>query len=176
MSESEEQFVETAVVGQRSHSYGVPHFGRIHASLERFPLSQPPTMPSLSPRTNHPSLRARFHTVLRHAEAAANDVTDSQAPWWPFAFLRPLPEERLSSARVALLAVLQGLPVGLFLIVIDSAARRWAGTHQLTAFLVGVCAAVFLVNRLTLAYFWNRRAERLRALRARRDRWRNSPC
>jgi hypothetical protein len=125
---------------------------------------------SLFPRTKE-ALGLRLAAVISSAEVVANHFTGSEGPWWPFGFLRPSPGERFSSVRVAALAVLQGLPAGLFLILVDGIARRGAGAHRLPVFLVAICAAIFAINRVTLAYFWNRRAERLAKLRERRERW-----
>lgn len=116
-------------------------------------------------------LRRRSAVAFRALEVAAVHLTESEAPWWPFGFLRPRPEERFSTALALVLSFLQGLPVGLFLMLIDGSARRWAGTDRAGAFLLGVCAAVFVVNRTTLAVFWNRRAARLEKLRERRETW-----
>jgi hypothetical protein len=118
------------------------------------------------PRATGP-LRLRLSAVLTDAEDVFNRLTESENQWWPFGFLRPDPDERFSTRRVALLAVLHGLPIGLLLLLVDGAARHAAGRHRLAVFLLTVCIAVFATNRFTLAYFWNRRAERLTRHRAR---------
>jgi hypothetical protein len=115
-------------------------------------------------------LRRRLQATLTDAEDFFNRVTDSDNQWWPFAFLRPDPDERFSTRRVAILAVLQGLPIGLLLILVDGAARHAARHQRLSVFLLTVCVAAFMTNRFTLAYFWNRRAERLTRHRARFER------
>jgi type VI protein secretion system component VasK len=58
------------------------------------------------------------------------------------------------------------------LIAVDGQARRAATEQRLFSFLFIVCATVFLTNRLTLAYFWNRRAARLGRQRERLEAWR----
>jgi hypothetical protein len=126
---------------------------------------------SLPPSDDRP--RSRFHLVVSNVEATANDLTASEGQWWPFGFLRPEPDERYSTWRVAALAVLQGLPAGLFLILVSTAARHGASPSRLALFLVTVCTVLFSINRVTWAYFWNRRAERLAKLRERRERWKN---
>ena len=113
------------------------------------------------------TLRLRLEAVLSDAEDVFNRVSDSENQWWPFGFLRPNPDEQFSTRRVAILAVLHGLPIGILLILVDGAARHAAGHHRLPVFLLTVCVAVFATNRFTLAYFWNRRAERLTRHRAR---------
>jgi hypothetical protein len=118
-------------------------------------------------------LRENFMALLVDAEGVFNQLTDSERQWWPFAFLRPDQDEPLSTLRVAALALLQGLPLGLLLIAIDSQARRAATQERLLGFLCIVCVAVFVTNRFTIAYFWNRRAERLGKHRDRLDAWRS---
>jgi len=112
-----------------------------------------------------------MNAALSDAEDVFNRITDSENQWWPFGFLRPDPDERFSTRRAALLAVLQGLPIGMLLILFDGAARHAAGHDRLPVFLLTVCAAVFATNRFTLAYFWNRRAERLSRHRTRLERF-----
>jgi hypothetical protein len=117
------------------------------------------------------NLRQGMEALLTDAESAFNHLTDSEQQWWPFGFLRPDPEEPLSTLRVALLALLQGVPLGILLIAIDARARHAATGQRLFGFLCIVCAAVFATNRFTLAYFWNRRAERLGKHRDRLETW-----
>lgn len=124
-------------------------------------------------RARRLTLRSRVSDVLNSVEAVFIQAADSKGPWWPFAFLRPEPHTRLSSLRVAALSVLQGLPVGLFLMLFDGAARRTDARQSTVLFLVALCVALFAVNRATLAYFWNRRAAYLSVHRARRDSWLN---
>ncbi|HEX4337296.1 MAG TPA: hypothetical protein VH062_15375 [Polyangiaceae bacterium] len=118
-------------------------------------------------------LRHRIDTGLLDAEVAFNQLTDSERRWSPFAFLHPDPGERFSTLRVAALAALQGLPLGFLLVAIDAHARHAATGQRLATFLAIVCATVFITNRFTLAYFWNRRAGRLAQDRDRFDKWRS---
>jgi hypothetical protein len=114
----------------------------------------------------------RFRSTLADVEAALNQVNDSEREWWPFGFLRPEPEERLSSPRVALLSLLQAVPAVLLVVVLASLTRGPLHRMHLGAFLAVVCASVFAFHRCTFAFFWNRRAERLALLETRRRAWR----
>lgn len=117
------------------------------------------------------NLREGMEAFLVDAEGVFNHVTDSERQWWPFGFLRPEQQEPLSTLRVALLALLQGVPLAFLLVAIDARARHAATGPRLFEFLCIVCAAVFATNRFTLAYFWNRRAERLGKHRDRLEAW-----
>jgi hypothetical protein len=125
-------------------------------------------------RARRLTLRSRISDFMSNVEAVFIQAADSSGPWWPFGFLRPGPHQRLSSARVAVLSTLQGLPVALFLVLLDGAARRAEAQQSAAVFLFAVCVALFAVNRSTLAYFWNRRASYLAVHRARRDSWQNN--
>jgi hypothetical protein len=114
-------------------------------------------------------LRSRMRTQLDEIEETANGVSDADVEWWPFVFLRPRPDEPLSSLRVCVLAVLYGAPASLGMLLLDAAARRHAAPSIQLCFVASVCAAIFIAYRVTFAYFWNRRAARL-ARRAVRDR------
>jgi hypothetical protein len=118
---------------------------------------------------NGSELRARFEKTLNDIEMVLNHSADTEAQWWPFGFMRPRPEQRFTSARAAALAVLQGLPVGMFLILLDRAARHAPPERSLLGFLFAICVGVFVANRCTVAYFWNRRAGRLARGRDRRE-------
>ena len=106
-------------------------------------------------------LRTRIEAALGQAEETFNQMADSHGQWWPFGFLRPDPAVRFSTRRAAALAVLQGVPIGLCLLMVDGVARHAAVRLTMSEFLFIVCAVVFVSNRFTFAYFWNRRAERL---------------
>jgi hypothetical protein len=135
----------------------------------------------MSGRSNGPFMLSRFRrsrklrqsleALLVDAEGVFNHLTDSEHQWWPFGFLRPEPQEPLSTLRVALLALLQGVPLGMLLVAIDARARHAVTELRLLGFLCIVCAAVFATNRFTLAYFWNRRAARLGKHRDRLEAW-----
>src|SRR5215471_3241352 len=106
-------------------------------------------------------LLRRTDAALSEAEDAFNRLTDSDHQWWPFAFLRPMRNETFSTHRVAALAVLHGVPLGLLLVLVDPTARHAATGARLVTFLASVCAIIFVTNRFTLAYFWNRRVSRI---------------
>ncbi len=95
-------------------------------------------------------------------EQFANYLTDMDREWWPFLFLRPQPEERMSSLRVAALAALYGVLAGLFVNVVLVASGRSNDSFNPFLFPVGATLGFFVVYRFTFAYFWNRRAARLR--------------
>ena len=116
-------------------------------------------------------LLKRLQPKVAQLEAAAHRVMDREHEWWPFVFLKPEPEVYLTSVRVALLACLYALPAGLLCVLMTRASGDLHDAVQLSTLLAYACAAFFTVYRLTFAYFWNRRAEQLQRLGARRASW-----
>jgi hypothetical protein len=96
---------------------------------------------------------------LEDIEDAVNRMSDEDMEWWPFLFLRPSePTERMGTARVAFLAALQGV----FLGMIANVLAKLSGL-PINPFLfpVLVTALMFVIYRFTVAFAWNRRAARL---------------
>lgn len=98
-------------------------------------------------------------------EEVVNAVTDADAAWWPFLFLRPPPHERITALRLLSLSALYGVLGG----VMTNAAARAIEPHVDLHPLVFPAAAtlgVFLLLQV-FAVSWNRRAGRLQAAMAR---------
>ena len=55
----------------------------------------------------------RAMNTVRGMEDVANWISDMDRSWWPFGFLRPVPDARISSFRVALIAMLYGVFAGM---------------------------------------------------------------
>jgi hypothetical protein len=104
----------------------------------------------------------RAQDLVTEFEQVVNLFADMDREWWPFLFLRPAPHQRMSSARVALLATLYGGFVGMLanVVVAISGSGPRIGVWVFPLWTIG---AFFVVYRTTFAYFWNRRAARLAA-------------
>jgi len=105
------------------------------------------------------SLRERADEI----ESILNTVSDQDGQWWPFVFLRPSQDERMTSLRVAALSLLLGLFFGM-LANLAVAFTASAPAHRPHVLVFPVCTALgfFAIFRATFAYSWNRRAARLR--------------
>jgi hypothetical protein len=122
------------------------------------------------PPDRHPTERLdrkdNAHPDVERWEEAMNWITDQELEWWPFGFLKPKVEQRLSTFRVAILAVLYGVPAGLLAVI----GAKLLGDHvtpsHLVAFPVWTSFAFLVVYRGTFAYFWNRRAARAASVNA----------
>jgi len=108
---------------------------------------------------------SRAKAWVHGIEEMINAVSDMDREWWPFGFLRPPRSTRMSSLRVACLAVLYGVFVGMLANVMVAIS---IGVGNRSAFTMPLSTSLgfFIVYRLTFAYFWNRRAERLAAERS----------
>lgn len=94
-------------------------------------------------------------------EDAVNEVSDRDASWWPFLWLRPRKDENLSLGRLVLLAALYGAPfsaaLGALLACLAPHARTAIAGMMATLPLVFLAVTTGLVGPM-----WNRRAERIR--------------
>jgi hypothetical protein len=110
----------------------------------------------------------RAREYLQGMEEAANWINDMDREWWPFQFLRPEQHAKMSSLRVAVLAILYGVMAGMFANVIVAIGSGGTPDSLSVVTLPGYTTlAFFAVYRTTFAFFWNRRAERLAAERVR---------
>lgn len=101
-------------------------------------------------------------------------MADADSEWWPFAFLRPETHEAFTNRRCALLALLNGVPPGLFAMLVGKLMGDHVQGWHLALFPLGVVTLLFVTFRVVLVPFWNQRAERLRPLVERRAEWRRS--
>ena len=105
---------------------------------------------------------SRARELISELEELVNLSSDMDREWWPFLFMRPAPNRRMTSVRVALLAVLYGGFVGMLAnAVVALTASAGVPRIGVLVFPLWTIACFFVVFRTTIAYFWNRRAERL---------------
>jgi fatty acid desaturase len=96
-------------------------------------------------------------------EEILNTVNDRDGQWWPFVFLRPEPDARMTSGRVAALALLLGFFFGMLANVAVALTATPSARPHVLVFPLFTAFGFFALFRMTFAYSWNRRAERLRA-------------
>jgi hypothetical protein len=108
-------------------------------------------------------MRAFLQNRADEIEGMLNWVNDQDRQWWPFVFLRPEPNERMSSLRVAALSFLHGSFFGMLANVAVALTASPSVRPNGFLFPVVTTFGFFVFFRATFAYSWNRRAERLRA-------------
>ena len=92
-------------------------------------------------------------------ERVANWVNDMDAEWWPFLFMRPSPDRKMTDARVLALAILYGVFAGMMMNACIALSGKANHVHVLM--LPAIATAMFFVGfRFTLAWAWNRRVDR----------------
>jgi hypothetical protein len=94
-------------------------------------------------------------------ERAMNHVSDMDQEWGPLLFLRPERHQRMTSLRVAQLAILYGVLAGLAVNVVVKLSGEHAAALEPLLFPLGTTLGFFAVYRCTFAACWNRRAERI---------------
>jgi len=107
-------------------------------------------------------MRDFIQTRADELEGMLNWVSDQDREWWPFLFLRPAPEERMTSLRVGLFCALHGIFFGTLVnALIAITARGEAAQMSVVTLPALTTVCFFVLYRLTFARCWNRRAERL---------------
>lgn len=86
-------------------------------------------------------------------------VMDQDTEWWPFGFLKPEPEQKLSQVRILLLSLLHALPITLLFAI---ATRLDGQSIDLWRFCFLVCVGAHVAFSIAFAIPWNRRARELR--------------
>ena len=107
---------------------------------------------------------------IQRLEDYVNWLTERDWGWWPVVFLRPPKDKDIDNTVLLKITSFFGIILGLLLVVL-----RFIVFHSLTALsiafdLVLGCVAFFLPYKFTFAYFWNRRARRLRGQRPDHER------
>jgi hypothetical protein len=103
-------------------------------------------------------------------EREASRVNDRDSEWWPFHFLKPEPEQRISLWRTATLAVLYGLPAMLLAVTLATLSGNRVSLEELAQLTTSLILALFSVLSAVVSLVWNRRAARLERLRRHRQR------
>jgi uncharacterized membrane protein len=100
--------------------------------------------------------------MIDQIESFMNILTDMDWGWWPVLSLRPPKDRDIDNQTLVKLTLVFGSIVGfIFLLIVLTST----GTITLGSFLVSVVSGwllYFVVYKFTFAYFWNRRARRLR--------------
>jgi hypothetical protein len=99
--------------------------------------------------------------AFEELENLVNIVNQSDAEWWPFAFMRPHPRERITWMRCFLLSCLYGLPLGLGVVIVQRALGGAIDSSVAALFTATLICALCVVFRQTTALVWNRRVARV---------------
>jgi hypothetical protein len=102
---------------------------------------------------------------MRLIEDFMNWLTDMDWGWWPVVSLRPPKDEDIDNRVLFKISPIFGSMAGLlflFIRIVDG-SERFTFTSVIAYLLFG-CALFFILYKFTFAYFWNRRARRMRSV------------
>ena len=93
---------------------------------------------------------------IAQLETSANWISDMDREWWPFLFMRPARNHRMSTLRVAAIAGLYGVFTGM----VGNLVAVLMGERLTSPYIfpLALTMVFFGLYRLTFAYAWNRRA------------------
>ena len=100
---------------------------------------------------------------MRQLEEFMNGLTDMDWGWWPVISLRPPKDKDIDNKVLLQISPVFGSMLGLILFFLREVRHRapFSVTTLILYLLLGVIA-FFILYKFTFAYFWNRRATRLR--------------
>ncbi len=93
--------------------------------------------------------------MLDNIEEFMNWLTDMDWGWWPFLFLRPAKDMKITMLQLAKMSLCFGTVIGIILALV--LRSFWGIPMGIISF--------FILYGVTFAYFWNRRAHRLQTFR-----------
>jgi hypothetical protein len=91
-----------------------------------------------------------------------NVLTDMDWGWWPALFLRPQKDKDIDNSILLKMSLVFGSIVGLFYSLIAYLRSSSLTFGVLIFSFLSGWVLFFVVYKVTFAYFWNRRARRLR--------------
>jgi hypothetical protein len=99
---------------------------------------------------------------MKTLETLMNQLTDADWGWWPVVFLRPPRDHDIDTLILLKMTCVFGVGTGFIVIGLMASNGIELNTTRILLALVAGCLGFFIVYRTTFAYFWNRRAKRLR--------------
>jgi hypothetical protein len=100
-------------------------------------------------------------------ERFMNRLTDADWGWWPVVFLRPPQDRDIDTLVLLKITCVFGVGAAAIAVALMFSNGIVLNTTRVLLTLLVGCLGFFFVYRMTFAYFWNRRAKRLR--QSRRD-------
>jgi hypothetical protein len=109
----------------------------------------------------------RQKSMVDKLENFMNWLTDMDWGWWPILFLRPPKDQEMDNLVLLKMTPFFGSVVGILFLLVVVFGATGIPTSGNIIFALILCVLVgwilfFVIYKLTFAYFWNRRARRLR--------------
>lgn len=102
--------------------------------------------------------------MIDQIEDFMNKLTDMDSGWFPVLSLRPAKDKDIDNVVLAKLSLVFGSVMGVICLLLLNFAR-WVGISfgNIVFSVLSGWIIFFVLYKLTFAYFWNRRAQRLRS-------------
>jgi len=106
---------------------------------------------------------------MRGLENFMNALSDMDWGWWPVRFLRPPKNKDIDNLVLLKLTFFFGPVMGLAVFLLRLGRMEKVTPGGVAAYFLFGCVLFFVFYKFTFAYFWNRRARRLRADESRNE-------
>lgn len=100
---------------------------------------------------------------MQQLEDFVNSLTDQNWGWWPVLSLRPPKDSDIDNLTLLKMTCFLGPATGLVMLLFRVRNLEALTLQRIALHVVLGCAIFFVLYKFTFAFFWNRRARRLRA-------------
>ena len=103
--------------------------------------------------------------MIDQIENTMNKLTDMDSGWFPVLFLRPTQDKDIDNVVLIKLSLVFGTAIGIILLLLYFLTGAGISLSNVVFSIVSCWILFFVLYKFTFAYFWNRRAQRLRGKR-----------
>ena len=101
--------------------------------------------------------------MIDQIENFMNKLTDMDSGWFPVLFLRPTKDKDIDNVVLVKLSLVFGSAIGVILLLLNFTKEVGISLGNVVFSMLAGWVIFFVLYKLTFAYFWNRRARRLRS-------------
>ena len=101
--------------------------------------------------------------MIDQIENFMNKLTDMDSGWFPVLFLRPTKDKDIDNVVLVKLSLVFGSAIGVILLLLNFTKEVGFSLGNVVFSMLAGWVIFFVLYKLTFAYFWNRRARRIRS-------------
>ena len=101
--------------------------------------------------------------MIDQIEDFMNKLTDMDSGWFPVLSLRPTKDKDIDNVVLVKLSLVFGSAIGVILLLLNFTKEVGISLGNVVFSMLAGWVIFFVLYKLTFAYFWNRRARRLRS-------------
>ena len=101
--------------------------------------------------------------MIDQIEDFMNKLTDMDSGWFPVLFLRPTKDKDIDNVVLVKLSLVFGSAIGVILLLLNFTKEVGISLGNVVFSMLAGWVIFFVLYKLTFAFFWNRRARRLRS-------------